>query len=811
LETNSSKFVAEFDCGFDQFLSFSNEYLMQKYERNIVVAIDESEKSDKELDLFGSLLDQPNSLHMMTDMKGVIQKVSSSWEASLGYSEGEMVGKAFLEFVHPEDIKKSKHEVNLLAQGKSTLLFENRYIQKNGEELTLQWAVIAVISEELVYGFATDISELKNTRNSMRRAIKLLEHSQVAAKVGGWELDIASGDLYWTDETYRIHDTSPEEFNPTVDAGVSYFLPESKRIISEAIQVAMESGVGYQLDLQTYTTKGRLIDVYTTCEVTLENGRPSKLTGIFQDITERTKARTKLAKERSRLSAIFASAIDGIILIDSAGIVLSFNKAAESLFKRTAEDVVGANVSLLMPDSIGGQHDGFLSNYLAGGAPGIIGIGREVIAQRSDGSHFPIELSITEWFDGEQRMFTGTVRDLSERKRIQSQLIQSQKMESLSQLSGGLAHDFNNLLNVVVGNLDLMEMSIDPSDPNYARVQSAIRAVNRGADITNRMLHLSRLQFNQVGTNIAQDISHLLSEMVEILNQTLGASVGVKYIKPVRPVYAKVDPAEFENAILNLGINARDAMTTGGEITIRLEVLQAAEHSDFGSNAEPGLKLEFIDNGVGMSKDITEKIFEPFFSTKTGKGSGLGLAMVYNFVTGCKGKIDVQSETGVGTKFEIYLPLAEESTDEMELPRNNQVIGGSERVLLVDDEIDILTVTQSHLLGLGYQVTTASNGFLALEVLRKNNDFDLLLSDVTMPGGMLGTELATRVQSLYPNIKVLLSSGFSRNIAQDDKYKQFRNNILAKPYRRRSLAAAVRRALDQNEIYRSNSEFIDIP
>lgn len=760
---------------------------------SLVIDISQSIRAETKFDRF---FNQPLNLHLICNLDGEILKINSTWETAIGYSADEMLGRRFIDFVHPDDVESTMQEMGHLIGGKQTYLFQNRYLHKNGESRVLQWSAIVESDEGTVYAIATDVTELNNTEQSMRRAKKLLEYSQAAAKVGGWELDLESGELYWTNETYRIHDTSPEEFNPTVDAGVSYFLPESKRIISEALEVAIEQGIGYHLDLQTYTTKGRLIDVYTTCEVTIRNGKPSRLTGIFQDITERTKVRRRLAKEQSRLSNILESAIDGIILINSSGTIQSFNRAAEELFKRNSEDVIGQNVRILMPSDIAEQHDNFMLNYLSGGSAKIIGIGRELTAVRSDGTLFPIDLSITEWFDGEERMFTGTVRDISEKKKIQSQLVQSQKMESLSQLSGGLAHDFNNLLNVIIGNLDLLEMTIDSEDPNYSRVQSAIKAVGRGTDITNRMLQLSRLQINESGTKSAQDINQLLAEMTEILNRTLGASFSVSFKQSDTPCYAMLDAAEFENAILNLGLNARDAMSAGGEITIKLHELSEGESPGLADTGRHWLKIEFSDNGVGMSRELCDRIFEPFFTTKDGKGSGLGLAMVYGFVTGCKGEISVESKVGVGTTFKILLPLAEQDNHQQKSKPDLQIVGGTESVLLVDDEPEILETTSTHLEALGYSVKTANDGDSALEIL-STQSFDLLFTDVTMPGSMLGTELALRAHRLYPKMAILLSSGFSRKIAEDEGFRRFRKHLLTKPYRRESMAVAVRRAIDK--------------
>lgn len=676
----------------------------------------------------------------------------------------------------------------------------NENVAKDGSVLICDWYNTPIEDGEGnvvgVASFMQDITARIKSAEESKRTNDLLEYSQTAAKVGGWEIDLATGAFYWTAETFRIYDTTPEEFNPTVDSRSGYFLPESQVILDAAVNRAITDGVGYELELETYTFKGRLISVFTTCTVTMEDGKPAKLTGIFQDITEQKAAKIKLQREQLRTQSILATAADGIISIDNRGHILSFNSAAEKIFGWTAFQVLGKNLKMLMPEPYQSEHDGYLAHYNETGEAKVIGVGQEMTGKRADGSHFPLHLAVSEWVDGEEQLFTGLVRDVTNQKEIQTQLIQTQKMGSLTQLSGGLAHDFNNLLAIIIGNLDFLEGEMATGDENLQRVQSALRAADRGAEITRRMLRFSRLQTNHEGILAPQNISELLSEMVEILRRTLGSSFEVALDCEAQPAWARIDPAEFENVVLNLGLNARDAMPDGGQVTISVHNVNLVPGDVPGVEAGNWIRLTFADTGHGMTQELQGQIFEPFFTTKAGKGSGLGLAMAYGFAQQNGGNIQVSSEMGKGTRFTLYLPASSLSTSE---PINTQIPnlkGGSESVLIVDDEIELLGLTEIQLQDLGYSVRTASNAAQALEILEKHQDIELLITDIVMPGGMLGTELAATAQRHRPELRILLISGFTRQVTEDPQYKRFDELILSKPFRKSELAQRVREVLE---------------
>lgn len=522
----------------------------------------------------------------------------------------------------------------------------------------------------------------------------------------------------------------------------------------------------------------------------------------FFDITASKHANASLVNEQLRLTAILNSTVDAIILIDQTGGILSFNPAAEKIFCYESLEVIGHNVRMLMPPHVGEHHNNYLAHYLETGEAKTIGKGREVVGLRSTGEQFPMELFVSPWRDGNQVYFTGVVRDISQQKAVQAQLMQTQKMESLTHLSGGLAHDFNNLLGIIIGNLDLLEDRLKNDEKSQLNVKTALRAALRGADITRRMLTLSRLHNKTSDSEHTHDINALTDDIVAILRRTLGTqySFFTAFLPDLPRV--KLDPSQFENVLLNLALNARDAMPKGGQIIILTRLiprdnllLPGLQLSD---DVSAYVLLEFSDTGHGMAPEVRERALDPFFTTKTGKGTGLGLAMAYSFAKERKGHIHILSEVGLGTAIHLYLPAGDYASTNAPTPTRqvSELPIGNETILVVDDEHDLLALTTSYLQSLGYHVLSANNAHDALAFIETDKVIDLLLTDVVMPGGTLGTELAVSAQRIRADLPVILCSGFPKRVQDDILYSKFASDILQKPYRKSELAHAVRRKLD---------------
>jgi signal transduction histidine kinase/DNA-binding response OmpR family regulator len=390
--------------------------------------------------------------------------------------------------------------------------------------------------------------------------------------------------------------------------------------------------------------------------------------------------------------------------------------------------------------------------------------------------------------DGEGLLY-GVIMDSTERHDLEERLAQAHKMEAVGQLTGGVAHDFNNLLTVVLGNIDIMARRPEDEVKRALRIDAIRQAAERGRDLTRQLLAFSR---RQNLTPATVDVRRLVETFAPLLRQAVGEAVTVALELGEEPLCAHIDVTQMEAALLNLAVNARDAMAEGGTLTISAGLTQEPDPSGLPAGS---VCLAVQDTGSGMAPEILARVFEPFFTTKeVGRGSGLGLSQVYGFVRQSEGNVRVSSDVNAGTRFEILLPV---STDPIPATVREsvreEIVGGSERILVAEDDPAVLSLTVDVLTGLGYSVVSATTADEALDVLRGDSTIDLLFSDVVMPGGTSGIALARAAQLEKPSLKILLTSGFIGEKALLDTAS---HPILNKPYAASVLAARLRDLLD---------------
>ena len=602
---------------------------------------------------------------------------------------------------------------------------------------------------------------------------------------------------YWTTGCERLYGWSREEALGQVVHELlktEYSQPRSK------IVAKLRKEGSWQGEIEHQKKDGSVVSVSTLWVA--RKSEDDVIHAVLQnnsDITGLKRAQDEIAAREAHLRSILDTVPEAMIVIDANGSVTSFSAAAAQLFGYRPEEVVGQNVKMLMPAPYRGEHDGYIGHYLRTGEARIIGYGRVVKGLTKDGAIFPMELAVGEARSDGQRIFTGFIRDLTSRQKMEEELRQSQKMEAIGQLTGGLAHDFNNLLTVITGNLEMLEMSLKDSNQREL-LKDAQDAAQDGAKLTGQLLAFGRRQpLNPKPT----DVAPLISNFSELLRRTLGESIELHIRATGSGHLCVVDAPQLQNALLNLAINARDAMPRSGKLTIDISRTRLdAEYAQMYPDIRTGLYvlIAVTDTGSGMSEEVRQRAFEPFFTTKpTGAGTGLGLSMVYGFVKQSGGNIQIYSELGQGTSVRIFLPLAESVQTSGELGLGAAEMGamprGSETILVVEDDARVRRVTTARLRSLGYEVIEADNGAAAFLLLAAHPKIAMIFTDVVMPGGMNGDELAEAALTAKPDLKVLFTSGYAEPAVARQSLRV--GAWLKKPYTAAELAEKVREILSQ--------------
>ena len=528
------------------------------------------------------------------------------------------------------------------------------------------------------------------------------------------------------------------------------------------------------------------------------------LNKFFVESLETSRRQAEGLEENDReYSNILDNMVDTFYRADQEGCVVMASPSALDLLGFSPEELVGRKLTEFYVD--GNQRAEFLRRLQEGGGE-VTDFDTEVYTK--SGEKIWVSTSARYWknADGKVLGVEGAIRNITANKIAEEILLRSRKMEAVGQLTGGIAHDYNNMLGVIVGNIQLIQGSTELDDKTRRRLDMALAAAQRNADLTGKLLGLSRSQAGGTRLIAANDF---IVRLEDIIAKSLTASIEVRteLAEDLWPV--DVDPGEYEDMLLNLAINARDAMPGGGVLAFGTANVTFDE-GDMARNpnvrAGEYVMISLSDTGSGMSAEIREKIFDPFFTTKEiGKGTGLGLSLVYAFVQRSGGFIILHSEPGEGASFGIFLPRAhgrksdapgEQADTDHHLPR------GTETVLVVDDESFLVDLAVAFLHDLGYQTFTASDASQALGVLKANPGIDLLFSDVVMPGEMDGYSLALAAGQLHPSLRVLLTSGFAKTAEEhinggNEVVARLTANLLSKPYTLIELATAVRRTLDE--------------
>jgi len=520
---------------------------------------------------------------------------------------------------------------------------------------------------------------------------------------------------------------------------------------------------------------------------------------------QRAQARAYQAlADRERMAqAIIENALDAFVQTDGSCVILDWSPHAEALMGWTRAEALGRSVEeLLFPEPLRVLYRQWLDQFLSEAEDDAVGGRYETPLLQKDGREFFAEVSFTALRRNDGHVINAFVRDITAKRAAEEQLIQAQKMESVGQLTGGIAHDFNNMLTVITGTIEILADGVK-HDPALASIVRMIDdAADRASQLTANLLAFARKQPLRPRET---DVNALVEEVVQLLSPTLGRQIEIETALSDQAWPALIDRGQLSSALVNLAINARDAMPGGGRLLFRTANFTRDAHAVEVVGLGPGdyVTIEVIDSGAGIPPAIRGRIFEPFFSTKQfGAGTGLGLSMVFGFAKQSGGGIVVDGEEGKGACFRIYLPKADaEPSDVLPAsdvpPPEDDLHGGSETILCVEDDDVVRAHVTGRLESLGYKVITASNAAQALELVNAGTAFDLLFTDIVMPGAMNGRQLAQKVAELRRPLRVLYTSGNTFGAFDSSVGLAYGVLLLAKPYRKAELARLVRLCLDR--------------
>ncbi|WOD39062.1 PAS domain S-box protein [Nodosilinea sp. E11] len=637
----------------------------------------------------------------------------------------------------------------------------------------------------IVQGAFQDITDQKQAEASLERSEQRFRQLADAMPLIVWTAD-ATGVLdYASQALHRYTGILDPEPNPS-QIWLTLLHPDDRdaclAVWTEAVQTGNHYTFEFRLRRYDDTYRWHLVQAIPIRD---EAGQIIKWYGAATDIHAQKELEQEARHLADHFNTILESITDAFFTLDRQWNFTFLNRKGEQLLRRQRTELLGKSLWDEFPEAVGTTFQQQFENAM--------NQGRSV-----EFREFYLPLNC--WFEARvypsEQGLAVYFQDISDRLAIEEHLRQAQRLESVGQLTGGIAHDFNNLLTVILGNAELLSEMLEADSRLHPLAEMIGSAAKRGADLTQRLLAFARRQALEPE---AVNVNQLIAHMDGLLRRTLGEHIEIEVVQGAGLWPALVDPSQLESALLNLCLNARDAMVQGGRLTIETANMHLnQDYANQHMEVVPGqyVMVAVSDTGTGIAPEHMERVFEPFFTTKEkGKGTGLGLSMVYGFIKQSGGHIKVYSELGQGTTLRMYLPRFWGGDQAKPQRPGGAVSGGAELILLVEDDDLVRRYAQDQLTELGYRVLIADNGLAALAILRQRDDIDLLFTDVVMPGGMSGRELADQALQLRPQLRVLYTSGYTENAIVHQGRLDPGVHLLTKPYGRAELSLKIRAAL----------------
>jgi PAS domain S-box-containing protein len=717
-----------------------------------------------------------------------------------GYSRAEFLKLKISEIRPPEDVARLEEYV-ARTRSEEQSRSEWRHRVKDGSLIDVEviQQKITFRGREAKLASLRDITKEKKAEEALRVAERKYRLIFEEALIGLYQSTPDGRILSVNPAMGRMYGVNtPEEFVSYItDVQTQVYVEPARR--TEYKRLMAEHGGVRNFEVQVYRKDGTKMWLAVNGRAVLEGDAIVRYEGSAEDITERKNLENQLGLAQEQYRQIFESAIGGIFQSTPEGRYIKVNPAmAKMLGYDSPQDLIESITDITQQVYV----DPTRREEIRRLAPQGVVKDLECEVYRKDGSKMWISAYVRAIVEGGVVVrYEGMNTDITQRKLLEDQLRQAQKMEAVGQLAGGVAHDFNNALAVITGYSDLLQMSLPADSPSHRQAEEIAKAGRRAAGLTRQLLAFSRKQVIQP---VVLDLNAATHELEKMLRRLIGEHIEISFKRSPGLGRVKVDPGQVEQVLMNLCVNARDAMPEGGRLcvetaNVELDEVYARQHAF----VVPGhyVMLSVSDTGCGMSPETQRRIYEPFFTTKeSGKGTGLGLSTVYGIAKQNNGYIIVYSEVEKGTTFRLYLPRLEQCAKITETePVSQEVAYGTETVMVVEDEEALRTLVRTCLESNGYQVLDAPDAATALQVAEKNGrSIDLLLTDMVMPG-MGGRDLANRMLVLHPNAKVLFMSGYSNDLLNQQRTFEPGTELLEKPFTLLALLSKVGKVLHGTE------------
>ncbi len=698
----------------------------------------------------------------------------------------------------PDFRKKIKQEaIDAFATGDpARMVWDYLPITRKGEETTyITQKAYPVPELGVMIGTCWDVTEQKRTSDALKETKRILEKTQAIAKLGGWEYDVARDQVIWMDEVYRIHGLPPGGEPLCVRDALKFYPPEHQPIVEQAFEKVAKHGEPYDVEVKLIQATGTTIWVRTMGQPVFEDGQVVRVAGFVLDITSRKEAEETLRKYERIVSA----SEDFLALINTDYVYEAVNDSFLKDLNKPRDRVIGHTVAEVMGEEV------FRHTYrhrLDKAFAGKIFQHRDII-DATDKPDRILEITLFPMKNatGVVEGAVLNVRDITRTQKLEETVMHAQRIESIGRLAGGVAHDLNNLLTPIIAYGEMLSSDFTPSDARKRKAEQIIKAGLKARDLVHQLLAFSR---KQTLAYKPIDMNNVLTDFEKLMRRTIPENIEIKTsLMPDIPTI-KADVGQIEQVIMNLAVNAADAMPQGGRLTIETATECLDENFLTGQqDVLPGryVMLAVSDTGAGIDEATQKHLFEPFFSTKGSNGTGLGLATVYGIIKQHKGNIRVYSEPGKGTTFKVYLPIFEDAQVKEEAEaRTLSEQKRTETILLVEDNEIVRTLANDILVQSGHTVLVAKSGEEALAIMGTHKGpVDLLLTDIIMPG-INGRELYEKIAETRPELKVLYMSGYTDDVIAHQGILDDSCQFIQKPFSDYELRSKIKMILDQKRV-----------